>query len=135
MNNNNVNTGDVNATPNGNFDIKGAYHSTVSFEKNKLYLVKARKSAGCLVLTSPYAKKGDYYAARIDNRGVITYTPLAIDGKKPYGMRVVKAYLTGSSVALTATVANEGEYYHVSVDDNGVITYTPMLLAAKGVDE
>lgn len=120
-----------------NSETNGVTNSNVP-KKNNLYLVKARRACGTTVLTSPYAKKGDYYGVRIDKQGIITYTPMSIlssEGKSPRGMRVVKAYLTGASVSLTASIANEGEYYHVSVDERGVITYTPMLLAAKGVDE
>lgn len=43
----------------------------------KLYLVKARKVGGSVILTCPYAIEGEYYDVSTTGNGKIVFTPVA----------------------------------------------------------
>lgn len=44
----------------------------------KLYIVKARRSGGSIVLTCPQAEPGEYYHVQKQDNGVITFIPVAL---------------------------------------------------------
>lgn len=44
----------------------------------KLYVVKARRAGGSVVLTCPYAELGEYYHVCVDDDGVISFIPVAL---------------------------------------------------------
>lgn len=41
-----------------------------------MYIVKARRTGGCTVITCPYMTVGDYYDVSIDEDGVVTCKPV-----------------------------------------------------------
>lgn len=44
----------------------------------KLYIVKARRAGGSVVLTCPYAEIGEYYHISKDANGIISFVPVAL---------------------------------------------------------
>lgn len=47
-----------------------------------MYVVKARKTGGCTVLTCPFVTAGDYYDISVEEDGSIRYTPVGHSTKQ-----------------------------------------------------
>lgn len=108
----------------------GAYGSRVSILNNHPY--KARGGSGKLILTAPFAEPGKCYADRVNDEGVITYTPLGeipLDVFVKEELHICKTLRSGRGYALNARFAKPGAYYYTTINGKGVITYTPTDIA------
>lgn len=121
-------------------DTDGAYHIAPVQTTRTGNAVKARRAMGMTLLTARFAEKGMMYNVTVDNRGVITYTPLAaipMEDITNNNINLCKAFgCSNNAVAVNAGgVARVGEYYFPSVDAKGIITYTPLRVALERLEE